>query len=172
MWLQWMHCRKRMAWRIDLKLFTIMHEWTCLRPRFARVIWLKAVEERKKLDTFWIYLVWNKTSYNKKKYPKEIIKAKAAVTHNEINESIATVRKKRAWLFHWIGHTALKRFSELQSHCAKNGSDRFSCNDQSHCNETCKAFDCKVIETRPQVSYFYYLQASKHYSYWRSFLKN
>jgi len=26
---------------------------------------------------------------------------------------------------HWISHTALKRFNELQSHCAKNGSDRF-----------------------------------------------
>jgi len=63
--------------------------------------------------------------------------------------------EKRACLCHWIGHTALKRFNELQSYCAKNGSDRFCCNDQSHCNETCEVFDCKVIETRPQVSYFY-----------------
>jgi len=64
---------------------------------------------------------------------------KAAVTHNEINESIAT--------------TALKYFNELQSHCAKNDSDRFCCNDQNHCKEACKVFDCKVIETRPQVSF-------------------
>jgi len=42
----------------------------------------------------------------------------------------------------------------MQSHCAKNGSDRFSCNDQSYCNETCEVSDCKVIETRPQVSLF------------------
>jgi len=48
----------------------------------------------------------------------------------------------------------------LQSHCAINDSDRFSCNDQSHCNETCEVFDCKFIETRLQVSYFYYLHAS------------
>jgi len=68
--------------------------------------------------------------------------------------------KKHARLFHWIGHTSLKRFNELQSHCAKNGSDRFSYNDQSHCNETCEVFDCKVIEIRPQVSYFYYVHAS------------
>jgi len=37
---------------IVLKLFTIMHEWLCLRPCFAQVIWLNAVGERKKLDTF------------------------------------------------------------------------------------------------------------------------
>jgi len=75
-----------------------------------------------------------------------------AVTHNEIDENIATV-KKRAYLFHWIVHTVLLVcFNELQSLCAKNGSDRFSFNDQSHCNKTCKVFDCKVIETRPQVS--------------------
>jgi len=31
---------------------------------------------------------------------------------------------------------------------------------QSHCNETCKVFNCKIIKTRPQVSYFYHLHAS------------
>jgi len=33
---------------------------------------------------------------------------------------------------------------ELQSHCAKNESDRFFCNDRNHCTETCEVFDCKV----------------------------
>jgi len=42
----------------------------------------------------------------------------------------------------------------------KNGSDHFSCNNQRNCNETCKVLDYKIIETRPQVSYFYYLHAS------------
>jgi len=47
-----------------------------------------------------------------------------------------------------------------QNYCAKNGSNRFCCTEHSHCNETCEVFDCKVVETRPQVSYFYYLHAS------------
>jgi len=33
-----------------------------------------------------------------------------------------------------------------------NCSDRFYCNDQSHCNKTYEVFDCKVIETGLQVS--------------------
>jgi len=59
--------------------------------------------------------------------------------------------KKRDCLFHWIGHIALKRFNELQSNCAKNGTRQWS----FFCNKTYKVFGCKVIEIRTQVSYFY-----------------
>jgi len=114
--------------------------------------------------------------------------AKAAVTHNEINESIATVRKtrlfvslkeKRACLFHWIGHTALKCYNELQSHCAKNGSDRFWCNDQSHCNEICEVF--ALIAKSLKLDYRYLISIicmllftsstflANNYSNWRRF---
>jgi len=72
-------------------------------------------------------------------YSWKELRHKVAVTHNESNESIATV-KKRACLFHWIDHTALKYFNKLQSHSAKNGSDL------SHCNETCEVFDCKSLK--------------------------
>jgi len=89
---------------------------------------------------------------------------------NEINESIATVRKTTACLF---------RFNELQSHCAKTAVIVFVAMIKVNYNETCEVFDCKVIETRLQVglSYFYYLHASftcrifsaNNYSNWRRF---
>jgi len=34
----------------------------------------------------------------------------------------------------------------LQSQCAKNGSDCFSYNDQSHCNEIREIFDAKSLK--------------------------
>jgi len=55
-----------------------------------------------------------------------IIAKIVAVTHNEINENIATVKKTSLFVSLHVGNTALKNFNELQSHCAKNGSDRFS----------------------------------------------
>jgi len=60
-------------------------------------------------------------------------------------KSMQQSKKELVCFIEYVDHTALKRFTELQSHCAKNGSDHFS---------------CKIIETRPQVSYLYYLHAS------------
>jgi len=80
------------------------------------------------------------------------------ITHNEINESIGTV-KKRIYLFHCTDHTALKCFNKLQSQCAKNSSDRFSCSDQSHCSEIREVFLLQVNKTSTEVSYFYYRHA-------------
>jgi len=64
------------------------------------------------------------------------IPCKAAVTHNEINESIATVKKTHLFVSLIKSHCT-EILNELQSHCAKNGCVRFCCNDQSHCNEIC-----------------------------------
>jgi len=54
----------------------------------------------------------------------------------------ALQQSKNRLLFIWIGRTTLKCFNELQSHCAKNGSDHQ------------EAFD--LIAT----SIFYFLHAS------------
>ena len=67
--------RKRMACAIGLKLFTIAHECMCVRPRFARVIWLNAVWQREKVGYFGTDLVhvasflksfrgWNSAKWN------------------------------------------------------------------------------------------------------------
>ena len=40
-------CRKRRVSPISLKLFTIAYEYMCVRPRYAQVICVNAVEEKK-----------------------------------------------------------------------------------------------------------------------------
>jgi len=70
--------------------------------------------------------------------------SKAASVNNEINEMVATV-KKTSLLFSLNWSHCTETLQWVASLCAKIGSDRFCCNDQSHCNETCEVFDCKII---------------------------
>jgi len=71
-----------------------------------------------------------------------------------------------------------KYFNKLQSHCAKYGSDRFSCNfDQSHCNEACEVLIAKLLKLgyRYLICIIYMLLLvckiflANNYSNWRIF---
>jgi len=70
-----------------------------------------AVQYKRFLIIRWSFVRTVRTSWNNKNLLVELYKA--AITRNEINESIATV-KKRSCLFRWIGYTALKYFSEFK----------------------------------------------------------
>jgi len=85
-----------------------------------------------------------------------VCNSKAAVT---FNESISTVKKTSLFVSLNRSHC-----TELLQWVAKPLCQKrlwsFFLQWFKSMQKTCKVFDCKVIETRPQVSHFYYLHAS------------